>query len=252
VQAAPGAVTRLPDWQDVAIPDHSVEIYDDSAAMLDGLAGFMSGVLRAGSPTLVIATPEHRVGLAERIAMLDGDALLDAQRDERYLVLDAEETLSRFMVDGHPERSRFVTTIGGMVARAAETTPQGSHVAAFGEMVALLWAQGNERGALELEALWNELAQSHAIYLHCAYPATLFAGAGDAAALNSICGHHSKVVGRALQTPMSPGYVCPYCWAYSPSVSEWMQHAVLAHPQRSLRVAQPLPYAADLPSASDG
>jgi hypothetical protein len=61
-------------------------------------------------------------------------------------------------------------------------------------MVALLWARGETRAALELEALWNELAESYRFYLHCAYPSALFVGAGDVEPLAEICAQHSLVL----------------------------------------------------------
>jgi len=32
----------------------------------------------------------------------------------------------------------------------------------FGEMVAILWSEGNKVGALELERLWNDVLKDHA------------------------------------------------------------------------------------------
>ena len=38
-------------------------------------------------------------------------------------------------------------------------------------MVALLWHQGNVAAAIELETLWNDLAEDRRFSLLCAYPA---------------------------------------------------------------------------------
>jgi hypothetical protein len=64
-------------------------------------------------------------------------------------------------------------------------------------MVALLWAEGNSQAAIELEGLWNELAESYAFYLHCAYPSTLFVAAGDAEPLAAICAKHTHLIDKA-------------------------------------------------------
>ena len=53
-----------------------------------------------------------------------------------------------------------------MVAQAAQN---GRRVRAFGEMVALLWSEGNQAAAIRLEELWNELALSQTFCLFCAY-----------------------------------------------------------------------------------
>jgi hypothetical protein len=44
----------------------------------------------------------------------------------------------------------------------------------FGEMVALLWAEGKKEAALEVEALWNDALNDRAFHLHCAYPRSGF------------------------------------------------------------------------------
>jgi hypothetical protein len=123
----------------------------------------------------------------------------------RYVALDASQTLAQFMVQQHPDRIRFLTLAGGLIERASEAASKtGRHVALFGEMVALLWASGNQRAALELERLWNELAESYAFYLHCAYSSTLFAGAGDVEPLARVCAEHTHLIERPA-LPMEHG-----------------------------------------------
>jgi PAS domain S-box-containing protein len=61
-------------------------------------------------------------------------------------------------------------------------------------MVALLWAEGNQDAALELEQLWNRLADTHSFHLHCAYPISLFASQADAESIAAVCGEHSGVI----------------------------------------------------------
>jgi hypothetical protein len=232
---------RLADWRDIAEPDHSVELYESDTLLLDGLARFIGGAMDAGDPAVVIATPEHGASLRERLTVSHADSVARAERAGRFITLDAADTLSRFMVYGHPDRSKFLTSVGVALAGAAECarTP-GGQVAAFGEMVALLWADGNATAALELEGLWNELAESYAFYLHCAYPSTLFLGAGDARAFTDMCGHHSKIIGDIARAMGSSAYTCPYCWYPASSMDEWTRHCALRHPQRSLRVARPI------------
>ena len=64
----------------------------------------------------------------------------------RYIALDAADTLSKFMVNGTPDPILFSELIGATVSRAAAAV-RGEHsrVAAYGEMVSLLWAEGRVR-----------------------------------------------------------------------------------------------------------
>jgi hypothetical protein len=94
------------------------------------------------------------------------------------------------VVDDLPSPALFEETVGRL-ARDLVIASEG--LTAFGEMVALLWAQGNKRGALELEDLWNRLLDQSTFHLHCAYPKVLFAG--DENDLRDVCDHHSLLIG---------------------------------------------------------
>jgi PAS domain S-box-containing protein len=181
-------------WQERRFHAHSVQFYEDDDFLLDGLSRFIGAALLAGDSTLVLATKSHREGLAERLTSRGLD-LTPAIRAARYLSLDAAETLSKFMVDGRPDGKRFSRLVGEVITQlrtAAQAEPP--RVVAFGEMVALLWAEGQWDAAIQLEQLWNELAKTHAFHLHCAYPMHFFSQEEDAALLQTLCSEHSHVV----------------------------------------------------------
>src|SRR5262249_47449461 len=67
-------------------------------------------------------------------------------------------------------------------------------VRVFGEMVALLWEEGDVRGALALESAWNDLADRHAFALFCAYPRSSLDTPGDLVAFKRMCDRHSALV----------------------------------------------------------
>ena len=70
----------------------------------------------------------------------------------------------------------------------------GRRVRAFGEMVALLWAQGNQAGAIRLEELWNDLARTHLFSLLCGYPMNAFSRQNDVPPFSEVCTCHSRVL----------------------------------------------------------
>ncbi|HEX9987628.1 MAG TPA: ATP-binding protein [Chloroflexia bacterium] len=173
---------------------HRVQFYDDDAFLLDELSRSIGSALGAGDSAIVIATKEHREGLAQRLEARGLD-ITRAAGEGRYVSLDAAETLSKFMVEGWPDAVRFTDLIGGVVARAtAAAGSEHSRVAAFGEMVALLWAEGKTDAALRLEHLWNDLAQVHSFDLSCGYPIRFFDQASDGAPIESIFAAHSHVI----------------------------------------------------------
>src|ERR1700674_2537433 len=146
------------DAQEPEMPAHAhmVQLSEDDASLIDAVSAFISAGLRAGETCIILATESHRESLEYRL-QADGLDVAVAQEAGAYISLDAAATLAHFLVDGQPEPARFTEVIGPLIEQAA----QGSRrVRIFGEMVALLWAQGNRTAAIRLEELWNELGQA--------------------------------------------------------------------------------------------
>ena len=106
---------------------------------------------------------------------------------DRFVVLDADQTLSRFMRGDLPDTELFDDVVGTLLRKLAVT---GRRMRAYGEMVALLWARGNVAGALALEDRWNALQESVSFSLMCAYPIS-DAGAPLAEGLSQIRARHN-------------------------------------------------------------
>lgn len=170
--------------------DHVVNFYDTDDDLVDDVGQALADGLSAGEAVVVIATAAHRDSLAAKL-IEHGIDLVAARDAGRYRALDAAETLAAFTVERALSQDRFVEVIGGVIAEAASA---GRHVRAFGEMVALLWADGNVAGALELEAMWNDLARTVQFSLYCAYPMGIVSRAGDLVGMQQICAQHSAVV----------------------------------------------------------
>ena len=174
-------ISLLPGETDAPTHDHFVELYDDDQTLVNSIARFISLGIERGEAGIVVATAEHRAAL---------EGLLGETVDpEPLYLLDAEELLARFMEDGAPDAGRFNREIGRLIEEAADGRP----VRIFGEMVAVLWAQGNVAGALRLEDLWNQLADVHPFRLFCAYPTEAFGGQ-NMAPLRAVCHRHSHVI----------------------------------------------------------
>ena len=167
--------------------NHEVEFYSDDASFLAGLTLFVETALEAGSKVIVVATESHRNGLLQGLQARGVDTAAAAQQ-EHFLLLDAAEALSKFMENAGPSRERFLSTVAPLI-RCAEI--KHKRVELFGEMVALLCADGRMEAAIELERLGNELAQTHAVFIRCAYPMTEELKGEPYAA---ICAEHSAVL----------------------------------------------------------
>jgi MEDS: MEthanogen/methylotroph, DcmR Sensory domain len=172
-------------------PVHSVHLYEQEADLITRLCAIVGTSLRLGDAVLVVATPEHRSRLVSELEKADID-LRDAVRDGRYIMLDASETLSTFMLNGSPDATRFSASVGKVLADARIRAKSKNHrLTVFGEMVAVLWDSGQKEAALALEAIWNSALADGTFHLHCAYPRTVFS---DATELHSVCDVHSHVL----------------------------------------------------------
>jgi signal transduction histidine kinase len=190
---APESGTKRANGDAMHAAEHVVRFYETDAFLLDAVATFCAEAILADGAALVVATPEHRAGIVER---LRARGLLDAAgTHDAYLSLDAAETLSQFTIDGEIDAARFMEVIGGHIARAAK---RGRQVRVYGEMVSLLVADGHPAAALRLEELWNDLqlaAQpTHAFSLFCAYPMDHFGGEAHQEFFADVCATHSQVI----------------------------------------------------------
>jgi PAS domain S-box-containing protein len=180
-----------PTGEELNGPTHAVQFYHDEKFLLDTVGRFTGPALGAGEACVIISTAAHRSQLAERLAARGFD-LAALGRQGRYVTLDAAETLARFMINGWPDEKRFADVVGGPIAQAV-TAAQYPRVRAFGEMVALLCAEGRPAAAIRLEELWNDLAKSLPFALLCAYPLSAFRAHAHRAPFLRICGAHSHV-----------------------------------------------------------
>ena len=182
-------LTRSPIFRGEISPcEHAMQVYGDDDVFMDALEGFIGAGLRAGDAAIVIATPAHLQGLEERLLRRGVD--LDAARfATRYLGLPAERILRDFMVDGWPDEQRFHEVVTTLLGKVRENERR---VRAFGEMVALRWAQGHAAATVRLEHLWSRLCEKERFPLFCAYPKAGFTS-DPASAIRELCAAHTRI-----------------------------------------------------------
>lgn len=177
----------VPPSSDVA--QHVVTVYDRDDDLTAAVAQHVAEGLDAGERVVVLATPAHRAAVRALLKQqgTDGRRAVDSGR---YLDVDAAEALSAFVTGGRIDEARFEDTIGGLLDRAAA----GGHaVRVFGEMVALLWADGDAALAVELEGQWNRLAQQREFSLLCGYPTAALEAHPELTEVDGVCRAHSLV-----------------------------------------------------------
>lgn len=175
---------------EISPAEHLLQIYDEEQAFLDSLERYVVGGLSDQQSVVVIATPEHRAELERRLGARNL-RLARLRDDDRYIDVDAEETLAAFMRHDRPDEKLLRQTIGVVLERARRG---GREVRAFGEMVALLWGRENVEATVLLEHYWHVLCQMEALPLFCAYPWKGFRPE-QAEIVREIYGAHTRLVG---------------------------------------------------------
>lgn len=176
---------------DVGRRDHVVLFYRDEQKLTEWVTRYLLPAIEDGGVAIVVATPEHRRSFARYLADVGVDAAAASARGA-YLALDASETMRGFMVADRPDPAGFWQAISPLLRQAAKA---GRPVRVFGEMVSLLWDVGLIDAAIEVEAMWNELAAHYPFSLLCAYPAQPAACAHQLDALTEVCRAHTQITG---------------------------------------------------------
>lgn len=192
------SMTKIPDrylqpmesetfWKYLSPGEHLVQVYERETVFLDSLESFVAAGLARHEAVIVIGTQDHLKVLAGRLRATGYD-LDSAIAMKRYLALGLEETLQRFMRDGMPDEALFKEVIGELLLQARSNAVR---VRAFGEMVALLWEQGEYDATIRLEELWHQACEAEGLCLFCAYPQSGFRK-GQEDDIEEIHAHHTR------------------------------------------------------------
>jgi MEDS: MEthanogen/methylotroph, DcmR Sensory domain len=168
---------------------HGVRFYDSDKSLCRIVAQFIGEGLAVRQPALVIATAEHRRGILDELHARHFDIVrMHAAGD--MVMLDARKLMSTFIVDGVPDPELFTANATRALARVNRGRKDVT-VRAYGELVDLLWKDGFDAAAIQVEMMWNRLARSQAFSLLCGYSMGSFY---KDACVASICEEHTHVV----------------------------------------------------------
>jgi CheY-like chemotaxis protein len=145
---------------------HIVHPYEDERSLIQLVGAYLAEAASGGDGFVVIATPGHREKFRAEMSRLGVEP--DALDPSAAVWLDAAGTLLRIMDGDLPNPTRFEKVISPAIEGAVSASRTG-HVRAYGEMVNLLWRDGNLGGALDLEQRWNVLTAKYTFSLLCAY-----------------------------------------------------------------------------------
>src|SRR6185295_17342689 len=99
--------------------DHLVELYENDDTLATRVSHYVREGLEREEGVVAIATAPHRDAIVGRLV----DKQVDVHRavqGGQLVLLDAQETLSQFLVDGRPDPERFERTVGGILNAVGE------------------------------------------------------------------------------------------------------------------------------------
>jgi hypothetical protein len=189
-------------WGEIAPNDSVNPNEEDDEAFLDLLEGYITGGFKAGDCVVVLVTEIHRAKLYERLNF-HRVRLNEMLVNRQFIAIDVEDTLEKFMINGHPDEERFSEAVNKVIVKANQS---GRPIRVFGEMLAHLWAMGYSDATFELDQLWTKFCEKEALTIMHAYP-------GNALIPNAtrpmmyMYGTHRKMVAPAERTPSEIIYI---------------------------------------------
>jgi CheY-like chemotaxis protein len=167
--------------------DHAVFFYEAESHLGLQVAHYISDGLEQGEVVLGVATAPHLADIRRELAVRGVD-VLQAEQAGLLELFDATTTLAGLLVEGSLSPAR-VRAVGTKLVTAATARAPAGRLRIFGEMVSLLWEQGDVSGAVELEHVWSSLAAEYHFSLLCSYPAA----AGHGPHADDLCNAHTTV-----------------------------------------------------------
>ena len=167
---------------------HAVRFYESDRSLAMIVADFLNGGFDHGEPGIIVATPTQRAAVLRELSTRSVD-VVELQRSEVLIMLDAHDTLTTFMIDGKPDEAKFMSGMSEVIERACKGRSDCT-VRIFGQMVDVLWQQDEHEAAIRLEMLWNQLAQTKSYSLLCGYAMGQFY---KDAKLEDVCAQHTRV-----------------------------------------------------------
>jgi len=171
---------------------HIVQLYQDDDFYGEAISHFAAEGFVRGESIILVATKPHWQNISGRLRNkgFDTEQLF---RQGQLTLLDADATLPRFMAGNMPDGSIFKPLAKATIekARAGGKYPR---VRWWGEMVNVLYVNGNPQGSHRLEEFFDEVAHEERIAIFCSFLMDKFDPKIYDEAFGNVCRTHSHVV----------------------------------------------------------
>jgi hypothetical protein len=172
--------------------DHVVQLYQDQNFLNRAVCRFAGAALANGEGLILVPTAAHWNAFRPRLEA-EGIDVKDAQDRGQLTVVDADELLPRFMQKALPDGPMFLGLAGEIIAR---TRGAGGYpkVRWWGEMVNVLWERGNVSASMNLEDLFDRVADEQDIAIFCSFLMDNFNGEIHTHMLPRLGENHSHLI----------------------------------------------------------
>jgi hypothetical protein len=172
--------------------DHIVQLYQDQQFLNRAVCRFAAGAIANGEGVILVPTAAHWEAFQPRLEA-EGVDLGAAQSSGQLTVVDADELLPRFIRDAMPEAPVFLGLAADVISRA-QNGGRYKKVRWWGEMVNILWEQGNVAASMDLEDQFDRLAKHHEIAIFCSFVMDNFDGEVHSRMLPRLGQNHSHLI----------------------------------------------------------
>lgn len=171
---------------------HIVQLYQEADFYCDAISHFTAEGFVKGESIILVATDSNWQQISKRLEST-GFNIGELFERGQLTLLDANQTLPKFMANGLPDGSIFKTLAGSTIEKA-RCGGKYTRVRWWGEMVNVLYVEGNGRASHRLEQFFDEVAHEQQIAIFCSflmdhYDPVIY----DEAFLN-VCRTHSNVI----------------------------------------------------------
>jgi MEDS: MEthanogen/methylotroph, DcmR Sensory domain len=172
--------------------EHIVQLYQDQDFLNRAVCRFAGAALANGEGIILVPTLTHWNAIRPRLETEGVD--VDAARERGQLtVVDADEFLPRFMREAMPDSPVFLGLAADVIGQA-RAGGRYEKVRWWGEMVDVLWERGDVSASMNLEDLFDQLAEKHDIAIFCSFLMDNFDGEVHARMLPRLGSNHSHLI----------------------------------------------------------
>jgi hypothetical protein len=171
---------------------HIVQLYQDEDFYGEAVSHFAAEGLVRGESIILVATQPNWKNISARLRGkgFDTEALF---RQGQLTLLDADATLPKFMAGNLPDGGIFKPLAKETIARA-RAGGKFPRVRWWGEMVNVLYVEGNKQGSHRLEEFFDEVAHEESIAIFCSFLMDKFDPKVYDEAFGNVCSTHSHVI----------------------------------------------------------